>query len=318
MPLKNEILVSLSKSQGKVVSGSYLAELYGVSRNAVWKAVNALRAEGYMIESVEKKGYMLRPDSDFLSGEIIRSLLPVKYSDMKIFTYKSVTSTNDLAKKFSLSSPRENAVFIADSQTAGKGRYGRSYYSPPLTGLYLSAVSHPNKTISSAAVYTSAAAVAVSRAIRTMTGIRPQIKWVNDLYLNGKKICGILTETLTDFETAEVRTMITGIGINITTTDFPDEIVNTASCVGKKISRNELSARIIENLYEILGSDPAHFMDEYRRDSFLDSKRIVFFDGKNEISAKVAGIGNECEIILETENGICAYRHGEIKRIIDN
>lgn len=312
MALKSEILTLLEQRQGEPLSGAMLAERFSVSRNAVWKAVNALKEEGHLIESIGKRGYALSKDSDLISSEGVKGFLPESLADIKILTYKQVESTNDEAKKFCLSNPEERAVCIAEQQTAGRGRFGRSFYSPPETGLYLSTVTHPNKSIERAAVYTAAAAVAAVRAIRRETGVEPQIKWINDLYLGRQKICGILTEAITDFETGEVRSMVTGIGINITTEDFPENIRGKAASLGQRVQRNRLAAAIIGELYALYESEPSEFMDDYRRCCFLIGQEITFSDGRNEYCGKVADIGDGCELLLDSGVETLCFTHGEI------
>lgn len=265
-----------------------------------------------MIETAGKKGYFLSGESDLLSPEGVASALPEELSDIKILTYREVDSTNDEAKRFCLKDPESRAVCIADRQTAGRGRFGRSFYSPPETGLYLSAVTHPNKSIERSSVYTAAAAVAAAKAISRETGEEPQIKWINDLYLGGKKICGILTEAITDFETGEVRSMITGIGINITTEDFPEELREKAASLGRRVRRTRLAAAVIEELYTLCEKDPSEFMDEYRRRCFLIGKEITFYDGSREIVGRVSAIGDGCELYLDTAEGTRIFTHGEI------
>ena len=314
MALKNQILAMLEQSRGEPLSGTALAREFGVSRNAVWKAVNALKAEGHIIGTAGKQGYQLAEDSDELTAEGIRACM-IGFENIKILTYKQVASTNDEAKKFCVVNSGERAVFIAEKQTAGRGRFGRSFYSPE-SGLYLSAVTHPNRTIERSVVYTAAAAVAAVRAITKVCGAEPKIKWINDLYLDCRKICGILTEAVTDFETGEVRSMITGIGVNLSTENFPDELREKAAGLGRGVRRNQLAAQIICELYQLSELEPSAFMEEYRRDCFLIGREIVFFDGEKELRARVADIGAGCELELDIDGEKRSYIHGEIRKII--
>lgn len=314
LALKNEILLMLEKNRGEPISGSMIAERFGVSRNAVWKAVNSLNSEGHSITAVGKKGYILSPDSDVVTPESVRCFLGEELSDVSVFTFDKVGSTNDEAKKFCLSSPESRAVFIADCQTSGRGRFGRSFYSPSETGLYMSVVSHPNKSIENSSVYTAAAAVAAVRAIKAETGISPQIKWINDLYLGDKKVCGVLSEAVTDFETAQVRSMITGIGINITTESFPEELREKAASLGKRTNRSCLAAKIIGELYSLYELPPEQFMEEYRENCFLIGREVVFSDGGKEIEGRVSGVDDMCRLVIESGGESLVFSHGEIKR----
>ena len=311
MPLKNDILKLLEKERGKVISGTALAEKFGVSRNAVWKALNALKDEGHLIETVGRKGHMLSEESDRLSEEAIRAALDGKLGEVKLFVCEEVSSTNDEAKKLLIEDPHTRAVVIADRQLRGRGRYGRDFYSPAGTGLYLSAVIHPDKPFVEAVMYTAAAAVAAARAIERTTGINTQIKWINDLYIGERKVCGILTEADTDFETGRVRSMITGIGINVTTADFPSEIKDKAVSLGKKIPRCRLAAELISEFYTLTENE-SDFMDEYRNRCFIIGREISFSDGRKQYRGRAAGIGDGCELILETDEGTLSFAHGEI------
>ena len=312
MALKNDILALFELNKGEVFSGTELAEKFGVSRNAVWKAINSLKDSGYSIEAVGKKGYKLSADCNLLSVEGIKAFLPSELNGIKLFVYKQTASTNDEAKSFCVNS-NSRAVFVAEQQTEGRGRFGRSFYSPPETGLYLSAVFHPNKPIESSALYTAAAAVATARAIENQAGVLPKIKWVNDLYLDNKKICGILTEAITDFETGQVRSMIIGIGINITTDFFPGELDKKAASIGVDVPRCALSASIISELYSLIDGDE-NFIDEYRKRCFIIGREIEFFDGKKSFNGVAKGIGENCELILKTDSQTKSFSHGEITK----
>lgn len=314
MALKNDILSLMESEHGEVLSGSMLAERFGVSRNAVWKAVNALKEEGHSVETVGRKGYRLTDGSDILSEEGIRSFLPEKLRSSRLAVAKEVGSTNDEAKKLSMDYPSEPAVFVADSQLSGRGRFGRKFYSPAKTGLYLSIVFYPHEQLNRAVVYTAMAAVAAARAAEKVCGIRPQIKWINDLYIGERKVAGILTEAETDFETGEVRRMIVGIGVNITTEDFPDSIREKAASLGVKVRRNQLAAEMISEFFSIAEEKPDGFMDEYRSGCFLIGREILFYDGSREYRGTVVSIGDACELVLDTPDGRQTFSHGEILR----
>lgn len=324
MALKNELLALLEENQGKTLSGAELAEKFDVSRNAVWKAVNALRDEGHDVESVGKKGYRLNYGSDLISEEGISVFLSGRAAEMydkdilDIHILGKTSSTNDEAKKICALCPDINSVCIAEQQTAGRGRFGRSFYSPAYTGLYLSAVTHPDKSLENSLIYTAAAAVAAIRAIENITSVKPKIKWINDLYIPDqdgeyRKIGGILTEAVSDFETGKVQSLISGVGINVTTEKFPEELSEKACSLGRCIRRNRLAAELISQLYELYSCAPSEFMQEYRDNCFLIGREIVFFDGKCEYVGKVIEIGDSCELILQTSDGVRSFRHGEIK-----
>ncbi len=312
MALKNDILLLMEQSRSEVFSGSYLAERFGVSRNAVWKAVNLLKDEGHSIETVGRKGYRLTGDSDLLSEEGIRGFLNEELHGIRLFVEKEVGSTNEEAKRRSISFPGENFVLVSDRQLSGKGRMGRSFYSPAGTGLYLSCVIYPHQQMKRAVIYTAMAAVAAVRAVSSVCGVHPKIKWINDLYIDGRKTAGILTEAETDLETGEAHRLTVGIGLNITTCVFPEELKDKVTSIGVQVQRNRLAASIISEFYTLAAEKPASFMEEYRRDCFLIGREITFSDGEREYAGKVAGVGDGCELILDTEGERKYFTHGEI------
>ena len=196
MSTKTELLALLAQKEGRYASGQELADTLGVSRNAIWKAVKALQAQGYTIESLPSTGYRLRQKADILTRDAICEALHVP---LKLHLLDKVDSTNNYAKTLSeLSLPQ---LVVSEEQTAGRGRLGRSFYSPAGKGIYMSFAFCPQLELSQAMLVTTMTAVAVCRALESLTGLHPKIKWVNDIYLNEKKLCGILTEAETNFET---------------------------------------------------------------------------------------------------------------------
>lgn len=275
MSIKSAVFAELEAHRGSELSGQSLATKLGVSRNAVWKAINTLRDDGYEIEAGTNKGYKLLKVSDRLSAEEIKGLLRTKNVCVEVYT--ELDSTNLEAKRKLAQGLSGNTLILAESQTDGRGRLGRSFYSPSSTGLYMSAVIHPHAGFSDAVSITTATAVAVVRAIEKLTDIKPMIKWVNDIYVGDKKVCGILTEAVTDFETATVASVIVGIGINITTSFFPEYVADRAASLGSEILRNRLAAEIFDNLIELtdkLSFDS--FIEEYREHSLVLGKPVEF------------------------------------------
>ena len=211
MKLKEKILNLLNKKETEFISGQYLAEVFNVSRNAVWKAVNSLRQDGYNIYAVQNKGYTL-DGSGIFTGEIIKSYMQ---SPVKIEYIPTVTSTNDIIMEYGRNGREEFTAVVADSQSHGRGRKGRIFYSPDNAGTYFSILLRPNLHFSESLYITTAAAAAVTEAIKQLYNIDTEIKWVNDIYYKGKKICGILTEAHIDMESGTIDYAALGIGINI-------------------------------------------------------------------------------------------------------
>lgn len=308
MPLKNDILYELLSAED-YLSGEALAKKFSKSRAAVWKAIRSLKSEGYDIDAVTNKGYRLTDNNDLISAESIRSKL--KY-DMEVLYYPVVDSTNNQCKRFLADGKQGIFLVTADEQTAGRGRQGKSFYSPAMTGIYFSLVIRPETSLQNAVGATTAAAVAVCKAIESLTPLEPKIKWVNDVYLNGRKICGILTEAVTNFETGVVDSVIIGIGLNVKTVAFPEDVENAGS-LGIKVSRSRLIAETVNNLMQIAGGDYKTFIDYYRSRSLVIGKRIQFIENGRITPATAVAIdeigGLEVELDDKTRK---VLRSGEI------
>lgn len=308
MALKNDILYELLTAKD-YISGEDLAEKFSKSRAAVWKAVKALKSEGYDIDAVTNKGYRLTDNNDLISAEGIKSKLAC---DIDVIYYPTIDSTNNQCKRL-LADGRQGVFLVtADEQTAGRGRQGKSFYSPAMTGVYFSLVIRPKASLQNAVTVTTAASVAVCKAIETLTPLKPRIKWVNDVYLNGKKICGILTEAVTNFEEGIVDSVIIGIGINVNTIDFPDELKDAGS-LSFKISRSALIAETVNNLVQIAQGDYKAFIDYYRSHSLVIGERINFIENGKITPATALAIDETGGLEVQLDSGDRkVLRSGEI------
>lgn len=308
MSLKNDILYELL-NHNDYISGQALAEKFDKSRAAVWKAVKNLIAEGYDIDAVTNKGYKLTENNDLISAQSIKANLK---EDIEVLYYPSVDSTNNCCKRLLADGKQGSFLVTADEQTAGRGRQGKSFYSPPLTGVYFSIVIRPHTTLQNAVTATTAAAVAVCRAIEKLTDKKPKIKWVNDVYLDGKKICGILTEAITNFEDSTVDSVIVGIGINIKTVDFPED-VKIAGSLDAGISRSRLIAEIADELLAIAQGNYKSFIDYYRSHSLVLGEKIKFIQNGRVTPATAVAIDETGGLEVMLENGEhTTLRSGEI------
>ena len=195
---REDLLAILWQSADAYISGEELAKRLAVSRTAVWKAVGQLRRDGYRIESVPNRGYRLLSDSDVLSEEGIRRHL--QHQELQLQVYRTITSTNTVLKTLAAQNAPAGLALVAGEQTAGRGRLGRSFYSPADSGLYLSLLLRPHMSAVQATHLTACAAVAAAETIEELSGRPAQIKWVNDILVNGRKVCGILTEASIDCE----------------------------------------------------------------------------------------------------------------------
>lgn len=301
---KEHVLRALEARAGESVSGGRLAEELSVSRAAVWKAIEELRSEGYRITAVTNRGYALDRSSDHLSPQGIAAHLRHSELAPTIYTYDSLESTNLTAKQMAVTGAPHGTVIAAATQTAGRGRLGRSFYSPKQLGVYFSTILRPESMAAARpfnpVLITTAASVAVARAIEELTGKEVQIKWVNDLYLEGKKICGILTEGVTNLETGAIESIVVGIGINCFEPEgeYPEEIKDRAAALfhpdvrhqdgggdtgvetgaHENFTKNRLIAAVIDQLMDIQSElHDGSFIAEYKYRSFILGKEVIWY-----------------------------------------
>ena len=325
MSTKGNVLKALEENKGDSVSGEELASRLGISRAAVWKAIQELRKEGYRVDAITNKGYSLAQDSDVLSAE---GIVPhVKVPDMtdRIHVFRSVESTNLTAKKMALEGAPAGTVVIAEEQTKGRGRMGRSFYSPPAGGIYMTFILKPRFDPAKSVLITTAASVAVCKAIENVTGISCRIKWVNDIYLDEKKICGILTEAVTDFESGHIDYIVLGIGINYSTdrSVFPKEFSGVAGSLFENapvdgVTRNRLIAEVINQVLEVNEKlETREFVRDYKNRSFILGKEILVIPtaGLSRDGNPSAGIPATAEDIDEDGGLVVRYRDGSVQTL---
>lgn len=300
MTVKEYVLNTLQKNSGKYISGEELAEKLGKSRAAVWKAIKSLQNDGYIIEASTNRGYALSADNDLLSAAAVKNAMK---NDISVLYYPQVDSTNNEAKRLIQNAGKEAFLVTAERQTAGRGRQGKSFYSPPATGIYMSLVIHPNLLLQNAVTATTAAAVAVCRAIERLTPLKPRIKWVNDVYLGDKKVCGILTEAVSDFELGVVTSVVIGIGVNIKTSDFP-ESVEHAGALNADVKRAQLIGAIADELLAITLGDYSEFIEYYRNHSMLIGRKINYIENGRVTAATAIAIDEHGGLVIEDENGV--------------
>ena len=323
MSTKNRILELLEQRRGESISGEYLAGTLSISRNAVWKAVKELQKDGYHIVAVTNKGYCLSEENDIVSIPGIKPFLSEKSQPYasKIQIFKSLESTNKTAKEMAVAGAAHGTVIISDCQTMGRGRNSRSFFSPS-GGLYMSIILRPEGLrFENPTAVTAFAAVAVCEAIESVTEKKPEIKWVNDIFLDGKKVCGILTEAVTDFESGGLDWIVLGIGINVYTRtgDFPGELQSIASSLypdGKMPGlRNRLSAEIINR---ILGCGTsvreAEIFEKYKKRLMMLGKEITVIQNQLEYRATATDVDSVGHLVVKKENGeIITLYSGEIR-----
>ena len=328
MKTRDRLLLLLEERKGEYVSGAEVAASLKISRTAIWKAVESLRAEGYTIEAVRNRGYRLPEESDLISEAGIRRWLGSEQTGdecIQLHVRQKVTSTNDLLKEMAATGAPEGTVCVAARQTAGKGRAGRSFYSPEDTGVYLSILLRPaGFTVQRASRFTTMAAVAACRAIDELIESQEadaqkeqaQIKWVNDVYVHDKKAVGILTEAGLDLESGELEYAVLGIGFNVYAPKggFPEEIRDRAGAILHERTgdaKNQLAAAFIrhfihyyeEELKRKDGGQIPDYVRVYQERCFVVGREIDVIAGGNSRRARALSVDDECRLTVEYENG---------------
>ncbi len=305
MTTKSRLLSLLEQSRGSFVSGQDAATQLHVSRAAVWKAVQALRAAGLPVEAMPGSGYRLGPDSDFLSPESLRTFLP---ADTPLQLLAETTSTNLVAKQWAMQDAAHGSLVVALCQTSGRGRLGRGFESPA-GGIYMSVVLRPRGEMQATACITAAVAVAVCRAVESLCGIQLSIKWVNDLFFQGKKCCGILTEAASGLETGSLDYMVVGIGLNYTITQaafspaVQDIVTSLYPQGGAPVPRAQLCAEIHAQLlaqFETLATGT--FLEEYRRRSLVLDRPVTVLAAA-PYTATAVEIDDAARLVVQTPDG---------------
>lgn len=350
MTTKEKVLKMLVEAKGQVVSGESLAAECGVSRAAIWKAVNTLRQAGNSIEGTTNGGYVLSDDDVFtadLFQETFSSRFP-ELSDCHIECFKEIDSTNTYAKRLlaecgNLRGPDGSlteagkkyhcSVIIAESQTAGRGRLGRTFISPEKTGIYISVIYAPQGGITNPARLTACAAVAICRAIKnvfgetSITGFEPQIKWINDIFVGGKKVCGVLAEGVANFESGMIESAVVGMGINIkkNKTAFEGELADVVGTLEDAVTQTspdapvpslsrtlvaaEIAGQVLKIFEEDTSSPEAHkaIIKEYKDASFLLGQELTVYpligDEKSSYKATATDIDENAGLIVTLPDG---------------
>lgn len=321
MTTKEKLLALLEDSRGTFFSGEEIARTLQVSRAAVWKAVNALREDGYTIDAATNKGYRLSPDSDILSPQGIRRFLKPEYRDLDLTVLPTAPSTNALVREKANQGRPEGCVIVACEQTDGRGRYGRQFFSPVDSGVYLSLLLRPTAySPQQATCLTAAAAAAMCQAIEAVTGQQPGIKWVNDIFLHGKKVCGILTEAAVGLETGALDYMVLGAGVNLypPVKGFPEEIQPIAGSVLERScpeAKNRLVGEFLNRFWDFYTHPECRtYLEDYRSRSLAIGQNVTVLSAGRAVSAYAYGIDDDFRLLVRYENGDTeALSYGEIR-----
>lgn len=301
------------------ISGQEISEKLGVSRQAVWKSINALKEKGYEIQSVTNRGYRLVSSPDYLNESSLKTLLHNKIIGKNLIVLDSVNSTNDYLKKLGNEGCENGTVVAAREQTRGKGRLGRTWQSKKDDGIAFSVLLRPNVAPSEVSAITPLAGLAVCKAIREYTRLDCVIKWPNDIIVGRKKLVGILTEMSAEFDAVEY--VITGIGINVDHTSFPEEIAFKATSLlletGRHIDKNEFLACVLEHLENEFVKNNLELtptaLSEYTDLCATVGRSVTFQRGTRRISGMAVGVSEHGELkVMMSDGTICLVNSGEV------
>jgi len=314
---KDKLLTLLEENKGQILSGNDLSTKLGISRNAVWKSINALRNDGHEITSIKNRGYLLELQSDHLSETEIRMHLDEKSDAYNIIILDETPSTNTYIKEHK--DLTDNTVVLTKTQTKGRGRLGKSFHSVDQGGIYLSILKTESLKEYNTDLATIASALAVSETLDAYAGTETNIKWVNDIYIKGFKLSGILTEGTIEFETGTLSSLIIGIGINVNTESFPEALEDIATSLyqitGKRFVRSEIIGHILgklENYLLMTKKDPAELICKYKKKMLYLNEEISFHRGSEVSSGVLVDLNEKGHLIIETKGRTMTLNSGEI------
>ena len=317
--MKEEILRLLRSADG-YISGQELCNRFGVSRTAVWKAINQLKEAGYEIEAQQNKGYRLMATPDLMTEAEIKSLMHTDWVAKEVLYFDTIDSTNTEAQELAEKGYQSGTLVVADKQESGKGRRGRSWVSPSGTGIFMTLTIKPDINPNNASMLTLVAALAVAKAITSVTGGEALIKWPNDIVVNGKKVCGILTEMNAQFD--YINHIVVGIGIDVHNESFPEEISQMASSLmieagGKRFHRAQIIAETMsyfEQYYDtfLKTQDLSALVREYDELLVNRNKSVRVLDPKEPFDGKAMGITPKGELIVDTWESRKLVSSGEV------
>ena len=307
--MKGKIL-TLLRDRGDYVSGQELCDQFGVSRTAVWKAIGQLKKEGYGIEAVRNKGYCLVSEGGIYGQHELESRMDTKWAGHPVIFYDALPSTNLQAKLDAENGAVQGTLLVADMQTAGRGRRGRSWSSPGGTNAYFTLIIKPDFRVELASMVTLVMGLAVADGIRKTCGVEACIKWPNDIVIGGKKVCGMLAEM--SVERDYIHYVVIGVGINVGLQAFPPEIADMATCLqeecGYRVSRAELVANVMkefETSYEIFQREGSlkGLMGRYNNLLVNRDREVRVLAPGAEFQGISKGINDTGELLVEKEDG---------------
>lgn len=309
---RERILSLLLEQQGTFLSGEEMSRTLGISRAAVWKAIESLRQEGYEVTSIPKRGYCLKGGLDRLrAGELAPALKHCEIGS-SLLCLEEVDSTNTEAKRQALAGAPHGLVVLSEAQSGGRGRLGRDFQSAKGKGLYLSALLRPRQRPEEVVDFTAWTAVAVCEGIEACCGVSPSIKWTNDLVFNGKKLCGILTELGLEGETRSLDYLIVGIGTNVNyeIQEFAPELREVATSLtqicGREIRRTDLAVAIIcamDQMYRSFPSGKEEYLEKYRKKCVTTGQQVQIITPAQRKEAYALEIDDEFRLVVQYADG---------------
>ena len=318
MTTDGQILQALRRAGTGFVSGAEISQRLGITRAAIWARIEELRQLGYEISASPHQGYQLQSVPDRLVADDLIGLVAGNHvigRDIRVF--EETNSTNDIVEKLARDGVKEGAVVFAEAQTRGRGRLGRKWLSPARRGLWFSVLLRPDLRPQAATQLTVAAATALCRAIRAQTELTPQVKWPNDILINGRKVAGVLTELAAEID--HVKHLILGIGVdvNLTASEFPAELKKVATSLkiesGRHLNRLDLAAAILRELdadyHRIQRGRFTEVADEWEEQCITLGHRVRIHIGNREITGRAEALDDDGALLVRTE-------HGHLERII--
>ena len=306
--MEEAILNALKVRPGEHVSGEELSRLAGVSRTAIWKEIEKLRGEGYKIVAQPHEGYRLISVPDRLTAQELTWNLPTKRIGRKIHAYDATDSTMDVAHRLAAAGEPEGSVVVAEGQHKGRGRVGRSWASPKGKGIYLSVILRPQVPIAQVSRLTLVTAVAVAGAVQQRTGVKPEIKWPNDLLIGPRKLAGILTELNAELNC--VRYVVVGLGLNVNSSraHLPANSTSLAEEMGEPVDRIDLARTILMELdrcYEaFLKGELESLLEEWRHFAGFLGKRIRVALSGRTLDGQAVDVDSDGALLVRTDTGI--------------
>ena len=309
-------ILALLREREEYVSGQELCQRFGVSRTAVWKAIGQLKKEGYCIEAVKNRGYLLVPEEEVYGRHELESRMDTDWAGRPVFYYDELASTNLQAKLDAENGAGEGTLIVADMQTAGRGRKGKGWSSPAGTNVYFTLILKPDYDVEQASMVTLVMGMAVAEGIRATCGVDARIKWPNDIVAGGRKLCGMLAEMSVE------REFIHYVVVNVKEQVFPEEIADTATSLwqecGRKVSRGQLIVNVMkafEARYKVFcGSRSlSGLVEEYNGMLVNKNREVRVLDPKGEFRGVSRGINEKGELLVELEDGsVTAVYAGEV------